>query len=310
MVDQSPINANELAEEAGLSSQCLDIPFREEYAHLLAEFCDPWEEIGYHLNMIKSDINSINGDKTTIKMKTITMLQTWKERFAHRATYRALIEAMIQSGHAQQALNICQKLKHEMLRTTQSDLLVSDRIGSVMPQSDPSLSLIEQNSSSTQYHDHTSSEAVLDVTQSIYNMNREEIIAECECNKTSQTLISRSEDEAAIRDYFSRMTCNIRVLGSQLGLEPHELDEVEHSSPFLCVQKQGLVNKCFDKNKFSSWEHLVAVLEKRALNLRRMTSEIRDKHIKYSSESLSSISSPMSLEASFSSSMEVDQSKN
>ena len=45
------------------------------------------------------------------------MLENWKEKFAHKATYQVLVEALIQSEHAQQALNLCQRLKdNQMLR--------------------------------------------------------------------------------------------------------------------------------------------------------------------------------------------------
>ena len=150
-------------------------------------------------------------------------------------------------------------------------------------------------------------------------MNEEEMIVEDE----SKRVTPLSKDEAAIhevRDYFAQMTCNLRVLGSQLGLEPYELNEIEYPFTSLYDQKQRLVDKCISKEKLPSWEHLAATLEKPALNLRKMAGEIRAKHVysrQYSLESCSSINSPMSpelesgssQEASFSSSMEVDQSK-
>ena len=150
MVDQFPITANELANEAGLSSECLDLAFREEHAHLLAEFCDPWEEIGYHLRLAKSKINCIKEDNATTEKRRIGTLQEWKERFAHRATYRVLIEALIGSGRAQQALDLCIKMKG--LRPA------SESEGtSVMPR-DPSLlttaptSPVDRDSSSEEFN--------------------------------------------------------------------------------------------------------------------------------------------------------------
>ena len=152
------------------------------------------------------------------------------------------------------------------------------------------------------------------------NGSQEEIVTEGEKKRATASL---SKDENAIRelrDYFAQMTCNLRVLGSQLGLEPYELNEIEYQSDSLYNQKQKLVDKCISKEKLPSWEHLAATLEKPVLNLRTMAGEIRAKHIysrQYSFESCSSISSPMSpglesissQEASLSSSMEVDQSK-
>ena len=117
------------------------------------------------------------------------------------------------------------------------------------------------------------------------------------------------------------MTCNVRVLGSQLGLEPYELNEIAYQSVSLYDQKQRLVDKCISREKLPSWEHLATTLEKPVLNLGKMADEIRAKHVytrQYSLESCSSINSPMSpgLESissqeasSLSSSMDVDQSK-
>ena len=307
MADQSPITAEELAEEAELPVQCLDTPFCVEHAHLLSGFFDRWESIGYGLKLTKSDISSIKDDNSDAEMRRITMLQTWKERFAHKATYRVLVEALLQSGLAQQALDMCRKIKHELGITLQSCHDESGGAVCAMPR-DHSPSLMELQS--TDSREYTFGEE-LDVTaQSMCNGNQEEITRDDDESKKASRIFW-NENEAAIRDYFSKMTCNLRVLGSQLGLEPYDLDEVEHQCP-LGDQRQRLLGKCIDKEKLTSWEHLAATLEKPSLNLSRMADEIRSKHIylkQDSMESRSSISSPMSLEHSFSPTMEVDQSE-
>ena len=86
----------------------------------MAEFCHPWESISYHLKLTKVDISTIKNDKETTELR-IAMLETWSEKFAHKATYRVLIEALIQSRHAKQALNLCRKMKDEIPGITDSD---------------------------------------------------------------------------------------------------------------------------------------------------------------------------------------------
>ena len=115
MAAEPQITANDLAEETDLPIQYLDKIFHEEHAHLLAEFCHPWENISYHLKLTKVDISAIKNDKGTTELRGIAMLETWSEKFAHKATYRVLIEALIQSKCAKQAFNLCRKIKHEML---------------------------------------------------------------------------------------------------------------------------------------------------------------------------------------------------
>ena len=115
---QSPITANVVAEEAGL---CLDSPyFRKDHVHILAMFCDPWENIGYHLGLDDAIINIIKEDNSTTEKRRTVMLQLWKEKFAHKATYRVLIQALIDCGRSQQALELCHKIK-ELQPASESD---------------------------------------------------------------------------------------------------------------------------------------------------------------------------------------------
>ena len=113
MADPS-ITVEELAKKAELPLQCLDKAFREEEACLLAEFCDQWEFIGYHLRLVKTDITTIKNDNDTTDLRRISMLVRWSGKFAHKATYRVLIEALIRSKHANKALELCQTLRHEL----------------------------------------------------------------------------------------------------------------------------------------------------------------------------------------------------
>ena len=108
MADSPPttFTVEELAGKAGLPSYYLDREFCEEHAPLLAEYCDPWETIGYHLRLTKSHISTIKGDHPTTDMQRIATLKKWMEKFAHKATYRILIKALIRSEHVQQALNL------------------------------------------------------------------------------------------------------------------------------------------------------------------------------------------------------------
>jgi hypothetical protein len=307
MANQSPFTAEELAKEAGLPLEFLNLPFDDKYAHLLSGFCDRWESIGYRLQLTKSDVDAIKDDNSDTEVRRIMMLLRWREKFAYKATYRGLIEALLQSGRAQQALDMCRKIEHELAQAAPSiNHGESNRTLCVNMPDDPSL--IEQES--IDCRDHTFSEEDNVTHPILCNDNRGEITTDEENKKASQIFWSRNE--TAIRGYFDKMPCNLRVLGSQFGLEPYELDEIEHQRTHLCEQRHSLLEKCISKEKLISWEHLAATLEKPALNLRRMAKEIRDKYIYFKQDSLesrSSISSPMSLERSFSSSMEVDQSK-
>ena len=58
MAWQSPITIKELVEQAGISLDYLNSPFRKDRACILAKFYDPWENFanGYHLGLLVDDI--------------------------------------------------------------------------------------------------------------------------------------------------------------------------------------------------------------------------------------------------------------
>ena len=157
------VTVEELAENAGLPVQCLYKEFHEEHAHVLAEFCYPWENIGYHLKLTGCDISDIKEDNADTKNKRIATLKKWKKKFAHKATYQVLIEAMILSEHCQQALNLCRKLKHVMPAADQR-IESNEGTGCVLSRSnDTSLQLLaEQNTTEDIPH--------VDVKQSIHQL--------------------------------------------------------------------------------------------------------------------------------------------
>ena len=135
MAAQSPITIEELAEKARLSLECLDLPFHKDHAHILAEFCDPWENIGYYLHLNNAIINGIKEDNSTAEKRRVATLQLWKQKYAHRATYQVLVEALIESGRTQQALELCIKIK-ELWPASESD-------GTSVTSGDPSLLTVE-----------------------------------------------------------------------------------------------------------------------------------------------------------------------
>ena len=122
-----------------------------------------------------------------------------------------------------------------------------------------------------------------------------------------------------IRPYFMRIDCNLRVLGSQFGLEPSELTDLELRSVHTSTDfRMLLLNKCFEKEKITSWEQFVSVLEKPVLIQTAVAKEIKrtilGRQVSMDSAgssitSVTSCTSPMqsltsSMEASFTSAVE------
>ena len=95
-----------------------------------------------------------------------------------------------------------------------------------------------------------------------------------------------------IRKYFFELTCNLRVLGSQLGLEPYELDDLTQQNK---IDREALLEECFIKGKLTSWQELVNVLKAPSLDQHKIADEItRNYNISGEQSPLQSLSQSMS----------------
>ena len=105
-IDELVVQAG--TQEINLDQQCHNNDFLSLY-----ELCDPWELIGQHLKLTQSQISAVDGDNKTTDQKRLGLLQKWKEIFAHKATYRVLVTALLACGKAEQALEVCKTLAQE-----------------------------------------------------------------------------------------------------------------------------------------------------------------------------------------------------
>ena len=79
-----------------------------------------------------------------------------------------------------------------------------------------------------------------------------------------------------VREYFLKMDCSLRVLGSQFGLEPSKLSDLEYQAAQDPMNlRLLLLDECFKQEKIKSWLQFVTVLEKPALDQRTIAGEIR-----------------------------------
>ena len=82
----------------------------------LASFCDPWQLVGRHLHLSEAQISAIDGDNRSTDLKRLGTLQKWKEMFVFNATYRVLVEALIDCSKVQQASEVCKYLAQKESR--------------------------------------------------------------------------------------------------------------------------------------------------------------------------------------------------
>jgi hypothetical protein len=105
------LNLQDVAAQAGIDK--LDILNQEcsqEVLVDLARYCVKWKMIGYRFELTESDITAVNGDYQSVDEKRVGMLRRWKERFAFKATYRVLIEALLSCGKTSDAIDACKAI--------------------------------------------------------------------------------------------------------------------------------------------------------------------------------------------------------
>ena len=76
----------------------------------LAKLCVDWKLIGFHLDLTRAEIVAVDGDNHTIDEKRVGMLGRWREKFAFKATYRVLIEALLACGRTSDAVDACKTI--------------------------------------------------------------------------------------------------------------------------------------------------------------------------------------------------------
>ena len=102
------LTLQDIATQAGLKwLDILDQECSQQVLLSLAKHCVEWQFIGFQLDLTKADIVAVNGDYGSVDEKRFGMLGRWKEKFAFKATYRVLIEALLSCGKALDAVEAC-----------------------------------------------------------------------------------------------------------------------------------------------------------------------------------------------------------
>ena len=82
------------------------------------EFCDPWKQVGLHLGLTEAQLSAIDVENLTVSLKRLGMLHKWKVRFAFKATYRTLAEALLKCEKADATLLLCKILAQKEGKAT------------------------------------------------------------------------------------------------------------------------------------------------------------------------------------------------
>ena len=103
---QMKVTVQDVAAQAGVGLNVLSKECSQTVLLDLAKFCVGWKLIGKRLNLTDADISSVDSDDRTEDEKRVGMLGKWKEKCL-TATYRELIEALLDNGNTCSAVEAC-----------------------------------------------------------------------------------------------------------------------------------------------------------------------------------------------------------
>ena len=105
----SGVTLDELLKEVGVTSMQLDKKCTNEHLHEIALFLTSWRTLAPHLGL-SSEMEAVDRDAHSEKEKSQKILKSWKTKFAFKATYRMLVEALLKIGSADLAEQVCRFL--------------------------------------------------------------------------------------------------------------------------------------------------------------------------------------------------------
>ena len=100
------ISAEDLATELGLAADELSKPCDNKTISLLAGYFREWRVIFAPLLSV-SDLSDVDRNNRTEPEKRIATLRIWKDRNGRKATYKALVDALLNNGEKGDAESLC-----------------------------------------------------------------------------------------------------------------------------------------------------------------------------------------------------------
>ena len=104
------VNIEELLKSCGANEACLDGEVTYERFHELSHYLTQWQLLAPNLNISQDEVEAIESEHQKAVMRRITFLDTWKQRMSFKATFRALVDALLSIGRAEDARGVCKTL--------------------------------------------------------------------------------------------------------------------------------------------------------------------------------------------------------
>ena len=103
------ISLGNLIERFQLSDKQLDASLGEEQLREASRIIDDHEILGPELGLTPAEMTAISSEKT-LQLQRSAVLRKWKQKFAWKANYRTLIEALLKCSRADLAQEVSEWL--------------------------------------------------------------------------------------------------------------------------------------------------------------------------------------------------------
>ena len=104
------ITLDDCIQHFDLAAEDLDATCSDEHILSVSKLLD-WRGVAPYLNLTEPEVDEVDLDGRDERDKRHKTLQKWKSKFAFRATYRKLIQALLESGKADHAEEVCKLLQ-------------------------------------------------------------------------------------------------------------------------------------------------------------------------------------------------------
>ena len=105
------VTLDELLQTVGVDLTQLNKACSDKHLRKIAQTLESWRQLSVHLGLSPAEVKAIQEDGRSEPEKRQQMLQVWQNKFAFKATYRVLVEALLAISNAKMAAEVCSLLK-------------------------------------------------------------------------------------------------------------------------------------------------------------------------------------------------------
>ena len=103
------VTLEDCVKQFSISVELLDTTVSDKHIDEVSRFLE-WKRVAPYLKLDDSEVDKVNSDGKDELERRFKTLQKWKRKFSFKATYKSLIQALLDSGRAKHAEKVCKLL--------------------------------------------------------------------------------------------------------------------------------------------------------------------------------------------------------